>query len=61
MDNDNLSRAQQLLRDDNRAQRVNGAAAGIADDVGVTLLQPQGLCGVQSSIHTCYNSDLAIS
>ena len=41
-----LARAEQLVGDDQRADRVvAGAAAGVADDVGVALASPANLAG----------------
>jgi hypothetical protein len=51
MDDHHLARAQQMLRDDERADGVGGAPAGVADHVGVALLEPQEPRGVQPGIH----------
>jgi hypothetical protein len=59
MNYDNLARAKELLRDDERANGVDGATARIADDVGVALLQAEEPRRVQPGIHADHNGDFA--
>lgn len=51
VNNDNLARPQELLRDNNGAQGIDGAAAGVADDMGVALLKTEDTSRVQTGIH----------
>lgn len=52
MHDHDLPRAQELLRDDQAADGVCGAAAGVADDVGVAFLEAEGAGGVcRSSVY----------
>lgn len=43
VNDDDLARAEELLRYRERADRLNGTAACVADDVGVALLQAEDL------------------
>ena len=43
VDDDDLAGAEELLRYRERADRLDGAPARVADDVGVALLQAQDL------------------
>ena len=43
MDHGQLPGAEQALGNDDRAQRVAGPTAGVADHVGVALLKPERL------------------
>ena len=58
MDHDDLARAEQLLGDDQRAERVAGQAAGVADDVGVALLQAERPGRDEPRIHAGDDRDL---
>jgi hypothetical protein len=51
VDDDNLARPEQLLRDDEVADRGDGAAAGVADDVRVALGQAELLGRVDARVH----------
>ena len=60
MDDYDLRGAQQLLGDDQGAQGAEvRPAAGVADDVGVTLRQPEAFGRVQARIHAAQDGDLA--
>jgi hypothetical protein len=60
MDEDDLLGAQQPLRDGQRADFVVGDhAAGVADDVGVALLQAEQAVGVEAGVHARDHCDLA--
>jgi hypothetical protein len=44
-DND-LTSAEQLLRNDDTAQSIRGPAAGIADYMGIAFFEAQGASGI---------------
>ena len=58
MDDQHLARAQQVLGDDQGSKSIGGAAAGVADHVGVALLQPQEARGIEPGIHARDDRDL---
>src|SRR5579884_3627412 len=60
VDDDDLVRAEQLLGDDQRAERAEiGPPAGVADDVRVAIAQPEEVRRVQPGIHAGQDRDLA--
>ena len=59
-DHEGLLRAEQVVRDNQRADRVvAGEAAGVADDVRVAFAQPGVLGGVESGVHARENGEAA--
>lgn len=52
VDDDDLTSAEQLLRDGDRANGIDCATASIADNVSVALLQAENTSGVESGVHT---------
>lgn len=57
--NDDFSRAEELLRDDDGPQSVSGSTPGVADHMGRPQLDPQRLGRVQTGVHARYHGDLA--
>jgi hypothetical protein len=58
VDHDHLTRTEQLLRDDQRADGVGGAPACVADHMCVAFAQPEEPCGVQARVHAGHHRDL---
>ena len=60
MNNEPLPGAEQVMGDDERADRiVAGAASRIADNVRVALHQTGEFCRVETSVHAGKNGELA--
>lgn len=53
LDNDDLPCSEQVLRDDDAADRVLGAAPGVADNVGLADLDAELCGGVDTCVHAC--------
>lgn len=60
VNDDNLPRAQQLLRDNQRPQRLARPPAGVADDVRVAFGEAQRLGGVEAGVHASHDGDFSI-
>lgn len=57
VDDVDLVGAEELLRDGKGAQSIRGdTATGVANDMGITNAQANGLLRVQTSVHACHNS-----
>lgn len=54
LDDEHLRGAEELLGDDDRPESVAGAAAGVADDVGVAEGDAEGGGGVDAAVHAGY-------
>src|SRR5580698_5889997 len=60
MDNEKLTRAQQLVADNERTHRiVAGSASGIADNVGISFGKAGELGWIQTCIHAGENGESA--
>lgn len=59
VDHDNLSGSEELLRDDNGSDGLDGTASRVPNHVGITLYKPQCLCRINPGVHTCDDSYLA--
>lgn len=60
VDDDNLAGSQELLRDDDRAEGIDGAATCVADDMGIPLLKAKDTGRVQAGVHAGHDEELAI-
>ena len=54
LDDEDFGRLEQLLGDDEGAEGVAGAAAGVADDMGVAGGDAEGGVGVDAAVHAGY-------
>lgn len=54
LDDEDFGRLEQLLGDDEGAEGVAGAAAGVADNVGVAGGDAEGGVGVDTAVHAGY-------
>ena len=56
VNDEELTRAEQLVGDDQGAERViAGASSSVANDVGISLRQPGVLGRIQTGVHARYN------
>src|SRR5215467_13783272 len=59
VDDHNVRSSEQLLGDDERAERIGSPTASIANDMRIALLKPEGACRVNTRIHAGQHGNLA--
>src|SRR6266436_2196454 len=59
VDDHNMRCSEQLLGDDERAERIGSPTARVANDMRIALLKPEGACRVNTRIHAGQHGHLA--